>query len=58
MSNDNLTESEMPTMNCPKCGKDYDDGDGFGVLYCPECGYCQHASYTDGKCDYCGKDEK
>lgn len=53
-----LSEPELPKMNCPQCGKEYDDGDGFGVLYCPECGYCIHASVTDGKCDYCGKEEK
>lgn len=49
---------EAMKANCPKCGKEYDDGDGFGVIYCHECGYCVHASYTDGKCDYCGKDEE
>lgn len=47
---------EQPKMNCPNCGAEYDDFDGFGVLFCPECRYCQHASVTDGKCDYCGKE--
>lgn len=57
---------EQPTMNCPKCGKEYEDFDGVGVVYCapPEgCGFCQHLSRDgqerDGKlvmvCGFCGK---
>ena len=51
--------SEMPTVACPKCGVEYEDMDGFGVLHCPSCGYCTHPSATgDGKggyvCDLCG----
>ena len=49
----------MPTMNCPKCGKEWPDFDGFGVLYCPKdnggCGYCKHASVMDGICQFCEK---
>lgn len=45
-------------MYCPKCGEEYDDFDGFGVLYCEECGYCTHASITDRICDFCHKEPK
>lgn len=45
---------EQPKMACPRCRKQYDDFDGFGVLYCPAdaggCGFCQHAS-ADGELD-------
>lgn len=43
-----------PTMLCPRCGQQYDDLDGFGVLHCEHCGFCTHASMTDGRCDLCG----
>lgn len=46
------------TADCPRCKKEWEDFDGFGVLYCPAwaggCGYCKHASRTDGQCDFCG----
>ena len=44
-----------PTMACPQCGAEYEDFDGLGVLHCDSCGYCKHASVTDGQCDYCGQ---
>jgi len=47
---------EQPTMNCPTCGKEYDDFDGVGVVYCepPEgCGFCRHLALTGGVCDFC-----
>jgi len=47
----------MPIMTCPQCGAEYEDFDGFGVLYCEKCGYCKHAGVTDGVCDYCGKEK-
>ena len=47
----------QPTMNCPACGYGYEDFDGIAVIYCEECGYCQHASITNGVCDYCKKEE-
>lgn len=44
---------------CPRCGVEQEDLDGFGVLYCPACGYCTHvcqSPYSDGwLCDSCGK---
>lgn len=47
------------TMHCPKCGMEWDDYDGFGVLYCSPswngCGYCKHASVMDGICQFCEK---
>jgi len=42
------------TSVCPQCGVEQEDFDGFGMLYCPACGYCKHASRTEGKCDSCG----
>lgn len=43
-------------VRCPDCGWEYDDADGLGVYHCEQCGYCLHASATDGVCDYCGKE--
>lgn len=40
---------------CPECGEAQEDLDGFGVLHCPKCGYCTHASVTGGVCGLCGK---
>jgi hypothetical protein len=55
-----LDDDEQPTMECPWCGKEFPDFDGFGVLYCgpkPDgCGYCQHASRDNGVCNFCGDD--
>ena len=48
-------QNPAPAMACPQCGAEYDDFDGVGVLHCEHCGYCKHASITDGKCDYCGQ---
>ncbi len=49
----------LPEMACPRCGKKWIDFDGFGVLWCPKeaggCGYCKHASATDGICNFCGE---
>jgi len=53
-----MKNNEMPIMTCPKCGAEYEDFDGFGVLYCEKCGYCIHASISDGHCDYCGIKEE
>jgi hypothetical protein len=44
-----------PMMTCPSCGKEYEDFDGFGVLYCFDCNYCTHGSVTDGICGFCGE---
>lgn len=43
------------TIECPQCGQEQEDFDGFGVLYCPECGFCTHASITGDRCDLCGR---
>jgi hypothetical protein len=48
-------EEEPGAMDCPKCGTVQVDLDGFGVLYCPACVYCQHASRSDDVCGFCGK---
>jgi hypothetical protein len=45
---------DVPQAQCPKCKMWHDDFDGFGVLDCV-CGYCTHASATDGQCDVCGE---
>lgn len=53
---------EQSTMHCPRCRKEYEDFDGFGVLYCPKadggCGFCRHASRDDDVCNYCGEREE
>ena len=43
-------------MYCPKCNAEYNDFDGFGVLYCPKCRFCTHASVTGGICSFCKKE--
>jgi rubrerythrin len=45
---------DIPVMRCPKCLHKSPDYDGCGVQHCDECGYCTHASITDGRCDLCG----
>jgi predicted RNA-binding Zn-ribbon protein involved in translation (DUF1610 family) len=55
-----LYNEQMPKMRCPKCGKEYDDYDGFSFSYCPACGYCSHpsSSIENGKeiCGACGRE--
>ncbi len=50
---------EQPTMLCPRCGTEYEDYDGLGVLHCERCGYCKHPSASfENKimtCDICGE---
>lgn len=55
---------EQPTMTCPKCKKEYEDFDGFGVVFCDRagggCGYCRHLGkdgLPDGsmRCNFCGE---
>ena len=48
--------NDVPDSQCPKCKAWLPDYDGFGVLRHPECGYCSHASITDGVCQFCGKE--
>lgn len=58
-----MSEFEQPMMDCPKCGKEYEDFDGVGVVFCsPEvggCGFCRHLGFDhieNGKmrCNFCG----
>lgn len=49
---------EQPMMDCPRCGAEYEDFDGFGVVFCPACKFCRHLS-RDKKpegwvCGFCG----
>lgn len=50
--------ADLPTITCPICKCEEYDLDGFGVLRCEACGYCTHASVTDGVCDLCGKEQR
>lgn len=54
MSERNSPNDEVLYVRCPKCGRSHEDHDGFGVLFCEHCGFCQHASITEGTCDLCG----
>jgi Zn finger protein HypA/HybF involved in hydrogenase expression len=49
-------EYDPPTMTCPKCGKESEDLDGFGVLHCEACGYCTHDAIDGDRCSLCGLD--
>jgi ribosomal protein L37AE/L43A len=49
---------KQPKMYCPECNAEYDDFDGFGILYCEKCGYCSHASVTGDICQFCKKNIK
>ena len=44
----------LPVTVCPRCGHSEPDHDGFGMLYCDKCGYCEHASVNFGICGFCG----
>lgn len=52
------------TSTCPKCKKEVEDNDGFGVLahtnppFPDGCGYCRHPNRTDGVCGICGDKEQ
>lgn len=46
----------IPESECPNCQTYQPDGDGFGVLLCEACGWCQHPSISDVVCDLCGRD--
>lgn len=48
----------VPHQPCPQCKALVPDHDGFGVvahLGLGGCGYCKHASITDGVCGFCGE---
>jgi rubrerythrin len=49
-------EDEAVFIECPACGTEQEDFDGFGVVHCEACGYCQHISTTDGVCDICDRE--
>ena len=42
---------------CPVCGYEMPDDDGFGFVYCRACGKCAHDSYEGGVCTICGEDD-
>ena len=55
--------SDYPTMQCPKCGYEEEDFDGFGFIgQCSICGYCNHPNsmLENGKwiCGICGQEVK
>ena len=54
-SADMYIDNGQDLIPCHRCGKEYPDFDGFGVLHCKACGYCTHASITGGVCEFCGK---
>jgi hypothetical protein len=41
-----MTCEQPPQSQCPQCRAWQDDLDGFGVLVCAACGYCEHASQS------------
>jgi hypothetical protein len=51
---------DVPLTNCPRCGREEPDFDGFGILahtkpaYINGCGYCAHPSRDNGVCGICG----
>jgi len=52
---------DMPTMQCPNCGHEEEDFDGFGFIgLCQKCGHCNHPNSTleNGKwiCGICGQE--
>lgn len=50
-------EYEPIMAECPKCGAQYEDHDGCGVMHCTTCGYCDHSSASGRplRCDLCGR---
>lgn len=53
-----VVEDEPVIIECPKCGAEQEDHDGFGVIHCDACDYCAHPSSTDGVCDICGQPDE
>lgn len=45
----------LPIVLCPQCGAEHEDADGFGVLFCSDCGFCVCASVTGNRCEMCGR---
>ena len=54
---DPFAEPAQPTMNCPRCKKEYEDFDGVGVVFCDPktggCGFCRHVARSGGVCEMC-----
>lgn len=51
-------DDDTPESMCPRCHAWQPDLDGFGVLKCDHCDYCQHPSTTPRPaggwvCDLC-----
>jgi len=47
-------------MECPVCGTQQEDMDGFGFIACQICGYCIHPNWTKDetgvwRCGICSK---
>lgn len=49
-------DDTFPWSICPACGAIQKDLDGFGVMYCPRCKFCEHPSSDDGMCSLCRKE--
>jgi len=47
-------DDERIMEKCPVCSAEQEDFDGFGVVHCPDCGYCIHPNSQDGICGICG----
>jgi hypothetical protein len=50
------TREWIVMAECPQCHVEHEDLDGFGVLYCLDCGYCTHASIDGNRCNLCGEE--
>ena len=50
-------DDAIETTECPKCGHEMPDDDGFGFVYCDNCQHCAHPSYEGGVCTICGEDD-
>jgi len=49
------SDAYWPQAACPRCGREQDDPDGFGVLHCEACGWCKHPCIEHDRCTICGK---
>ncbi len=51
-------EDDIPQAQCPRCLQWQSDLDGFGVLKCAVCEYCQHPSIDGHVCGLCKRDTR